>query len=182
VTPWPAPPAERPDAEVDVTAFRQGWTDLKDTHDFYGLVRKYGLSRTQALRLAPEGDYAVRVGNDTFRAILSDAAERAIPIMVFAGNKGMIQIHTGPVKNLMDVPEWFNVIDPDFNLHVKEGDIRQSWVVRKPTVDGIVTALECFDAKGEQIVQLFGKRKPGIPEREEWRTLVAEHEAARRTA
>lgn len=182
VTPWPAPPVERPDAEVDVAAFRQEWTDLKDTHDFYGLVRKYGLSRTQALRLAPEGNYAVRVGNDAFRAILSDAAERAIPIMVFAGNKGMIQIHTGPVKDLMDVPEWFNVIDPDFNLHVKEGDIRQSWIVRKPTVDGIVTALECFDAKGEQIVQLFGKRKPGIPEREEWRTLVAEHEAARRTA
>lgn len=177
VTPWPAEPAERPDAEADVEAFRAGWTGLKDTHDFYGLVRKHGLSRTQALRLAPAGGYAVRVADTAFRAVMTAAAERKIPIMVFVGNKGMIQIHTGPVERLMDVPEWFNVIDPDFNLHVKEADIAQSWIVRKPTVDGMVTALECFDRDGVQIVQVFGKRKPGLPEREEWRALVAEQEA-----
>ena len=34
--------------------------------------------------------------------------------------------------------------------------------------------LEVFDEAGEMIVQFFGKRKPGIPEREDWRTLVAE--------
>ncbi|MEI2422070.1 ChuX/HutX family heme-like substrate-binding protein, partial [Arthrospira platensis SPKY2] len=65
-----------------------------------------------------------------------------------------------------------------FNLHVREAAIAHCWVVRKPTADGMVTALECYDATGEQLVQLFGKRKPGIPELESWRTLVAEVEAA----
>jgi putative hemin transport protein len=176
VKPWPAEPAERPDSEVDTAAFRQEWIGLKDTHDFYGLVKKHRLSRTQALRLAPEGGYAVPVDNKAFREVLTQAAAKEIPVMVFVGNKGMIQIHTGEVKKLMDVPEWFNVIDPDFNLHVREAAIVSSWVVRKPTTDGMVTALECFDAKGEQIVQLFGKRKPGIPELEEWRAIVADVE------
>ena len=102
--------------------------------------------------------------------------------MVFVANRGMLQIHTGEVKNLMDVPEWFNVIDPDFNLHVREAAITQSWIVRKPTADGMVTALECYDAKGTQLVQLFGKRKPGIPELETWRTIVADVERALRSA
>lgn len=176
VKPSPAEPAERPDGTIDVAAFRQGWLDLKDTHDFHMLTRRHGLSRTQALRLAPEGNWAVPVDNKALRAIVQEAAARDVPIMVFVGNKGMIQIHTGPVKNLMDVPEWFNVIDPGFNLHVKEGDIAHSWVVRKPSVDGTITALECFDAKGTQIVQIFGKRKPGIPELEEWRAIVAAKE------
>lgn len=176
VQPGAQAPAEASDSTIDVENFRNEWINLKDTHDFFGMLKKYNLSRTQALRLAPEGDYAIKVSNDTLRKIVTAAGEKEIPIMVFVGNKGMIQIHTGPVKKIVDMEGWFNVLDPDFNLHVKESDIEQSWIVRKPTVDGVVTALECFDKNGEQIVQIFGKRKPGIPELESWRTLVAEIE------
>ncbi len=173
-------PAEKPDSEVYVEGFRQEWINLKDTHDFFGMLKKYGLTRTQALRLAPEGNYAVQVENSALRNIVEQAAEKNVEIMVFVGNQGMIQIHTGPVKKLLDHNEWFNVMDPDFNLHVKEPSITSSWIVRKPTEDGTVTALECFNDKGEQIVQLFGKRKPGIPELESWREMVqqAENELA----
>jgi putative hemin transport protein len=90
----------------------------------------------------------------------------------------MIQIHSGVVTKLMDIPGWFNVLDPDFNLHVREAAIHSCWVVRKPSVDGTITAIECFDDQGEQIVQLFGKRKPGIPELASWRSLVGRLEQA----
>ncbi|MEO1416779.1 MAG: ChuX/HutX family heme-like substrate-binding protein [Bacteroidota bacterium] len=173
VTPWPSDDPEQPDEAIEVESFREGWINLKDTHDFFGLVRKHKLSRIQALRLAPKGNYAVKVDNDALRRIITLASERQVPIMVFVGNKGMIQIHTGPVKKLMDYENWFNVLDPNFNLHVNETKIAQSWVVRKPTTDGVVTALECFNEEGKQIVQLFGKRKPGIPELTEWQDIVA---------
>lgn len=173
----PAYPEELHDDQIDTHSFQEGWLNLKDTHDFFGLVQKHKLSRTQALRLAPEGNYAVKVDNQSLRTIVTTAAEQQVPIMVFVGNPGMIQIHTGEVKKLLDHEGWFNIMDPDFNLHVKEADITESWVVRKPSVDGIVTALECFDASGNQIVQLFGKRKPGIPELESWRSIVQEAES-----
>lgn len=178
VKPWEEDENELPDEAIEVESFREGWINLQDTHDFFGLVRTYQLSRIQALRLAPPGNYAVKVPNDSLRRIVTLASERQVPIMVFVGNKGMIQIHTGPVKKLLDYGEWFNVMDPDFNLHVNEPKIAQSWIVRKPTKDGIVTALECFNARGKQIVQLFGKRKPGIPEIEAWREIVAEVETS----
>jgi putative hemin transport protein len=97
--------------------------------------------------------------------------------MVFVGNPGMIQIHTGPVANLKTLGEWFNVMDPDFNLHLHQPGVASAWLVRKPTSDGIVTSIELFDAAGENILLLFGKRKPGIPESEAWRALVAGIEA-----
>lgn len=168
---YPPAAAELPDAEIDVEGFRQAWVDLKDTHDFFMMLRQYKVSRTQALRLAPEG-FVQEVGKDASRRVLQLAAERQVPIMVFVGNKGCIQIHTGEVKNLLEAGPWYNVIDPMFNLHLKETAIVSSYVVKKPSVDGIVTALEVFDASGEMIVQFFGKRKPGIPELEDWRQLV----------
>jgi putative hemin transport protein len=56
---------------------------------------------------------------------------------------------------------------------VPKAAIAQFWVVRKSTVDGTLTAIECYDADGTQLVQVFGKRKPGLPELESWRAFVA---------
>ncbi|MGC4058905.1 MAG: ChuX/HutX family heme-like substrate-binding protein [Chitinophagaceae bacterium] len=52
---YPDAPAELPDADIDIAAFQESWKALKDTHEFFALTRTHKLTRTQALRLAPEG-------------------------------------------------------------------------------------------------------------------------------
>lgn len=164
---------ETPDAEIDVPAFQKSWLELRDTHDFFGMLKKYKVSRTQAMRLAPEG-HSKPISLETFKKIIHAVSERQIPIMVFTASAGCIQIHTGEVKNLMKTGPWFNVLDPEFNMHLNLPGISTVWVVRKPTVDGIVTGLELFDENGNTIAQFFGKRKPGIPESYDWKAVVNE--------
>lgn len=171
-----APKAEeKPDSEIDVEGFRKAWTDLKDTHDFFMMTRKFGVSRTQALRLAPEG-FTKKIDSSKVVNVLEDASEKQLPIMIFVGNRGIIQIHTGNVKKTLWHQQWFNVMDPDFNLHLDVTKIAEAWIVKKPTEDGEVTAIEVFNKEGDFIVQFFGKRKPGIPELQEWKNLVADLE------
>jgi putative hemin transport protein len=168
--------AERPDAEIDLAAFRADWAALRDTHEFFGLLRRHGLGREQALRLAEPrfvqpAEARAGVGG-AVRELLEGAAADGTPIMVFVGNPGMIQIHTGPVKRVEVLGPWLNVLDPGFNLHLREDHVASAWVVRKPTVDGLVTSLELFDAEGQTIAMFFGERKPGRPELGDWRRLV----------
>lgn len=172
VTAKPIPAADRPDEEVDVAAFRTAWDGLEDTHDFFPLLRKFGLGRTQALRLGGS-DRAEATGLDAPRRLLDLAAARQVPIMVFVGSPGVIQIHTGPVSRIEPAGPWINVLDPDFNLHLREDAVAGAWVVRKPTRDGTVTSVEIFDASGGTMALFFGKRKPGQPEDPAWRDLVA---------
>ena len=167
----PAAPAEKPDAEIDIDAFRQEWSNLKDTHHFFGMLRKYGVSRTQGLRLAPEG-MVTPVSVGTVGRMLESAAAEQVPIMCFVHSSGCIQIHTGPVKNIRWMGSWLNVMDPEFNLHLATEAIAEAFVVRKPTEDGLVRSLELFDAKGEMITYFFGARKPGKPELPEWSQLA----------
>jgi putative hemin transport protein len=136
------------------------------------MLKTFKVTRTQALRLAPSDFFAKKMSNGVLRQALNLAAADGTSIMVFVGNPGIIQIHTGPVKNIVDHGPWINVLDPAFNLHLKEGAVTESWVVRKPTVDGIVTSLELFNERKELICTLFGERKPGIPELEAWRAIV----------
>ncbi|KAA5538467.1 hemin-degrading factor [Paenimyroides baculatum] len=163
---------EKPDNEIDVEGFKQAWLELKDTHDFFMMLRKFGVSRTQALRLAPSDFHAKQISKDGIVTMLEEVAKEKTPIMVFVGNKGNIQIHTGRVRKTMWHQEWYNIMDPDFNLHLDMSKIAQTWVVRKPTEDGVVTAIEVFNEMGDIIVQFFGKRKPGIPELDIWRETV----------
>lgn len=167
----PAKAAPKADAEIDSARLRAEWAALKDTHDFFPLLRRHKAAREQALRLAGS-DFAVRIDNGATRRMLQAAADSGLPIMVFTGNHGMIQIHSGPVKKLVATGPWFNILDPMFNLHLRDTAVVSSWVVRKPTDDGIVTSLELFDAEGELVVSFFGKRKPGVPELPQWRELV----------
>lgn len=167
----PAAKVEKHDSEIDLAAFQQEWKDLKDTHHFFGMLRKYELSRTQALRLAPEG-MVDEVDRLAVVKMLESAAAAATPIMCFVHSPGCVQIHTGPVKRLLWHGDWYNVMDPAFNLHLDTTAIDRCYIVRKPTEDGIVTSLELFDQQGELIVYFFGARKPGKPELEAWRTLL----------
>jgi putative hemin transport protein len=167
----PEPAAEKPDAAIDVLAFHQAWASMHDTHEFFGLLRSHGLTRTQALRLA-EPRFVRQVDTASAHQVLAGAAACGTPVMVFVGNPGMIQIHTGPVHKVVVMGPWLNVLDPGFNLHLREDHIASAWVVRKPTSDGLVTSLELFDAQGETIAMFFGERKPGRAELCTWRELV----------
>lgn len=163
--------ADRPDAEIDVEGFRATWRALEDTHDFFGMLRRFGVGREQGLRLAPEG-FAREVGVGALGEALERAAATALPIMIFVGSAGCIEIHGGPIERVKRLGPWLNVLDPGFNLHLREDHIARAWVVQKPTVDGVVTSLEIFDADGENIALMFGYRKPGIPEDTRWRMLA----------
>lgn len=173
----PAPRApERPDESIQVPALREAWAALQDTHDFFPMLRRFEVGRLQALRLAGD-DFARQVGNGSTRAVLERAAATDLPIMVFVGSPGCIQIHSGPVKRVVVMGPWLNVLDGGFNLHLREDRVHTSWVVVKPTAEGPVHALELFDEDGELIALFFGVRERHLTEDPQWRALLADVEA-----
>lgn len=171
VEPAPAKEAAKADADIDVSGLHAAWSAMKDTHEFFGLLRKFGVQRTQALRLVGR-EFAEPLQTDVLGSVLEQASAKDMPIMIFVGNRGLIQIHTGPVKKIVTMDAWWNVLDPKTNLHVLRSGVVEAWLVRKPTVDGVVTAVELYDTQGEPVALLFGKRKPGTPEDPTWREVA----------
>ncbi|WP_024538458.1 hemin-degrading factor [Comamonas badia] len=165
-------PREQADDEVDAQALREGWRAMGyGPHEFYGLLKRLRTTRLQALRVVG-GEFARQAGNDAAERVLHEAARSGLPLMVFVGSPGLVQIHSGPVRTVKPMGPWINVLDEDFNLHLRLDQVAESWVVKKPTADGPVTSLELYDAQGGQIAQFFGQRLPGRPEIEAWTRLA----------
>lgn len=163
--------AARADEAVDVPGLRAAWDALEMTHEFYAILRRFGVGREQAMRLAgPQRARPVAIA--AIREVLDGAAASGLPIMVFVSNRGCVQIHSGPVHRVEPVGAWLNVLDPRFNLHLRTDRVAGAWVVRKPSVNGAIHSLELFDDAGELACQIFGHRPAGGVERDDWRALV----------
>lgn len=138
---------------------RSEWAGMTDTHQFLRLVSKLKMNRLGAYRVAG-APWAFELNTDAVTQVLHQAADAQIPVMIFVGNQGCIQIHGGPVTRIEPMGPWINVLDPRFNLHLRADHIAEVWHVIKPVRDGMAHSIEAFGADGALIVQIFGKRAP----------------------
>ena len=151
-------PAEPPQykEDIDSDAFLNEWAALKDTHDFFGMLRKYEVHRQKAIHLA-EGKFSFPIAISAIQDVLEQGKVRTIKLL-------------GPNERMTD--SWLNIMDPEFNMHLRLNEINEAWIVHKPTEDGTVSSIELFDKKGELTAQFFGLRKPGISQKAEWAELL----------
>lgn len=152
---------------------RKQWTRMTDTHQFMRLTSKLKMNRLGAYRI---------VGKPFVKALapwaLNDAlialGQADIEVMVFVGNRGCIQIHTGTINSVKPMGPWQNVIDPLFNLHLRTDHVAEVWAVEKPTKRGLAISIEAFDQYGALILQMFGLRKESdmVDHTEAFRALI----------
>ncbi len=155
----------------DVGELRDAWSRMTDTHEFFGMLKKLDIDRQAAVR-SVGSDYTWKLGRNAVEELFRKSVESQVNLMCFVANRGIVQIHTGPIHNVQAMGPWLNIMDPTFHLHLRADHIAEAWAVRKPTKDGHVTSLEAYGRNGEMIIQFFGKRKEGNIEMPEWRALI----------
>lgn len=136
----PADPLKFADS-ADGEALENEWRAMTDVHQFFGLLRKYNLSRQQAFRLVSD-DLACRIDNQTLPGLLETIRQDGNEIMIFVGNRGCVQIFTGALEKVAPMRGWLNIFNTAFTLHLREESVDEIWVTRKPTSDGHVTSVE----------------------------------------
>ncbi|WP_028104870.1 hemin-degrading factor [Pseudoduganella violaceinigra] len=158
---------ELADSAVDVKEFQLAWKEMTDVHQFNRIVGEFKLSREQAMRLAPEGAVQ-KIGPQAMRKLLEESAKQQMPIMAFLGNGAVTQIFSGKISKTAASGEWYNVLDPEFNLHIRETTLKSGYVVQRAGV----TSVEFFDKDGELVVTFFGVRERAKPQTQAWVDLT----------
>lgn len=150
---------------------RESWLAMTDTHQFFPLVNKLGMNRLGAYRLIGP-DLARPLAPVSITRLLEETAAGGFPFMIFVGNYGMIEIHTGPIRKVVAMGPWINILDPGTSLHLRADHVAEVYAVNKPTVLGMARSVECFDAEGELIAQFFGVLKDGPAATDPWAAVI----------
>ncbi|HHW32986.1 MAG TPA: hemin-degrading factor [Paracoccus solventivorans] len=151
---------------------RSEWARMTDTHQFNTLTRRLKMNRLGAYRLvgAPHASPLAVAAVPALFERVQDSGEQ---VMIFVGNMGCIEIHSGRFENLKPMGPWLNVLDPRFDLHLRADHVAEVWAVDKPTKRGPAISVEAFDAEGELIFQCFGMRPEKGGDPDSWAALVA---------
>ncbi len=169
-------PVESAKGDVDkADKLRDEWDKLTDTHQFMQLTRKLKMNRLGAYRIAG-APYARKLAPKVVETLLHRAAATSVPLMIFVGNRGCIEIHTGPVQRIVEMGPWINVLDPGHDLHLRKDHIAEVYVVTKNTRRGPAISIEAFGADGALIAQFFGVLR-SEDAAAGWNALVTELEA-----
>ncbi|MDO5647165.1 hemin-degrading factor [Paracoccus sp. (in: a-proteobacteria)] len=167
------PPVEGPLIAPDrAEVLRREWAAMTDTHQFNTLVRRLKVNRLGAYRIA--GAPFVRpLAVAAVPALIDGVAAHGLQVMMFVGNMGCIQIHSGGFGTLRPMGPWLNVMHPRFNLHLRGDHVAEVWAVDKPTKRGPARSVEAFDADGALIFQCFGTRPDKGGDAGAWAGFVA---------
>ena len=165
----PDEPARSAPDKLDI--LRKEWARMTDTHQFLRLTSKLKMNRLGAYRVAGE-PFVRALAPEAFDDMLMKVQAQGLEIMVFVGNRGCIEIHSGPIHKLTPMGPWQNVLDPGFNLHLRLDRIAEVWAVDKPTQRGPAVSVEAFNKDGGLILQVFGVGKEGRDCRPAWSELV----------
>ncbi len=171
-SPWSEAPAETKEATAETkAAFLEDWRGLTDTHAFSRLLRKYQLSRTDALRLA-EGEFTQELDVRAYRQVFAELVDREISIIFFALNNGCVQISTGALTELNTTKKTIQLVERDSRTLIGLDGIAEVWRVSKPTKRGLAHSLELYDRDGEPVAYIFGTRKEDEANATAFETLV----------
>ncbi|MDF7675317.1 hemin-degrading factor [Neisseriaceae bacterium ESL0693] len=171
----PSAPVPQPLSAERESAFQERWLELKDVHHFTGLLETFALDRQQSYRHAPVG-MTKQLDNSIWQQVLEQVRDREMKIMIFVGNRGLVQIQTGRIHNLKRAYGYLNVLDSkepeQFDLHLRDDLITETWLVRRPISEGYVTCIEGFDQYRQSVIQIFGFRAEGDDEMVAWHKLT----------
>ncbi len=171
VTPRPAVEAAKENpAKRD--ALLSEWASMTDTHQFMRLTSKLGTNRLGAYRMVAGEKWVKPLAIDAVPKLMNTVADAGQDVILFVGNRGMIQIHWGPLVNIKPMGPWLNVLDDRFDLHLRADHIAEVYAVHKPTKRGPALSVEMFDASGMLIAQVFGQRPEGSDDLSGWTSIV----------
>ena len=163
-----------PDEQINVAALEKGWSEITDVHQFPKLLATHKVGRLQALTLVDD-KWAQEISPNSLTELLRLTRDKQVELMCFVSNKGIVQIYSGQVNTLKEVSGWYNVLDPDFNLHVDMKGLSRAFISHKPTDEGgvLVSSVEFFNSDDETVLTFFGRRVEGKSQSKEWKNIIS---------
>lgn len=108
-----------------------------------------------------------------FAELMLQLTDMQLPIQMIVRNQAAIQVHNGPIRNLMIAGPWLNVLDQDFNLHLNQTAIAGLRTVNLPYRGHNLQGLQLCNARGQTIASLFGQYDPAGGGSPLWNDLLA---------
>lgn len=145
-----------PRAPSDTDKWQHDWQNISSVHDFAGLLKTHGIDKLSAYHHAPTIDgqkMAKPLPKGAIFELFMQAKRQDVPLMIFVGNGGAMQIYQGKPQNITLDSGFINIFNANFSLHLH--DDTSPWLSKRAdtwAIDGFFN--------GQNVISIFAYRAP----------------------
>ncbi len=154
---------------ADSKAFQDGWARLSTSEDFCLLIKRFGVTDFEALRLAGE-IWAVRVSPEAFVARLQLLAELELPCALSFGHDDSMKTHRAVIEQVQCKDGCLHLLGDELCFILRKDCMDTAWVVTRPYANGVLTSLELYDKEQELVLRLSGQ--PELRTAAVWQDII----------
>jgi putative hemin transport protein len=139
--------------EISKQTALQKWESLKNYHRFDNLEFYLGNALLDIVTHLDE-ERARKIPAEMLTQFLLGVGNKNISISYIVKNIGCTQLFRGPIRNVFAKDDWFNVKDPEFNLHILKTHLDAGYLVHVPLINNYRLALLFFNKQGELALEI----------------------------
>ncbi|TAH07169.1 MAG: hypothetical protein EAZ13_07035 [Sphingobacteriia bacterium] len=116
--------------------------------------------------------FVKQVNNNTLENILFQCTVQNIAVKLIVANHGCTQLYNGMIQNLQQTNSFYKVIGHNMNMRLQRMAIADSYIVRMPVKNGVMSYLEIFGEDGNRVLRLRGKQNADGTESTGWTNIL----------
>lgn len=164
-------------ASDDLSEVGRRWLSTGDQSEIDALLAENDAPRSRVYAALPP-DLASEVDAGAAERLLRGAAQTETPMALRVANGAATLTYWGFVRRVAWADDGIRIDDPMVALRLPEAGVRDVWVVRAPTRQGVLTWLDLVTPDGASLCQMFGRRPDGRSLCTQgpgcWRALIAD--------
>jgi putative hemin transport protein len=156
---------------VDKDVFLERWGAMKDTREFFALLREFRLSRQDAFQLG-EARFTRRIAPELLYGLLHSFVQHKIPVLLLVGHSACVQVYRGLLTSEGESGNEVTVRASKVRCRFCKPAIAMAWLVDKPTSKGVVRSLELFDSASRPTASVLAMSAEGFLTPSQWEALL----------
>lgn len=147
---WPA----------DAALLESAWMSTETRDEIEALIESTSSDRRRSYR-ALDQSLTRRVRRDAAMQALLGASQTKNQISIRIKNEGCAFTYSGPISDFKKSDLLVEAENDRMRRQLTQENVSEAWIARAPTREGLFTWLDCLDADGVSVIQMFGRRLDG---------------------
>ncbi len=115
-----------------------------------------------------------RVSGAASEQMLNAVAAAGLPLVCKVSSSGCLQIYEGPVKKIVPMGPWINIMDDGFHMHLRLDQLLGTYVIRRTNGTQIRTSLEAWDTGGARAIYFSNQDDGSVETEQSWKAIIAD--------
>lgn len=143
----------KPKPTVNTEELMQMWASLRHIHQFYDMLSLFDLNLLDSIHIMQDR-WTNPITSQQLLDLIQACVKAQVNSKILSGNRGILHVLTSPIQHASQQQQLLDIVSDQYSCQLNLTYIKEVWLVKRATKQGIHHSIEAFDQHGRLILQI----------------------------